>query len=155
MLAREPTVTPRWGRLGCGKAPKAVVRKPSASAGGPMTIRDELLALERAGWESLCDGTGDEFYGNTMTDDALMVLANGMVMDRATVVESLADAPAWAGYEIGDPHLITVCDEAYALVYTGTGRRAGDDDFVGIMTSIYVRRDGAWKLAFYQQTPKG
>jgi hypothetical protein len=120
-----------------------------------MAIRDELLALERAGWESLCESTGDEFYGNAMTDDALMVLANGGVMDRAMVVKSLADAPAWAGYEIDDPRLIPVCDDAYALVYTGTGRRADDDDFVGIMTSIYVRQAGAWKLAFYQQTPKG
>lgn len=120
-----------------------------------MGIQDELLELERAGWDSLCEGTGDQFYGDAMTDDALMVLANGMVMDRAMVVQSLADAPAWAGYEIDDPHLLTMGDDVYALVYTGTGRRDGGDDFVGIMTSIYVRRDGAWRLAFYQQTPKG
>lgn len=111
-------------------------------------------SLERAGWNSLCQGTGDEFYGNAMTDDALMVLANGMVMDRAMVVKSLADAPAWAGYEIHDPRLISVGEEAYALVYTGVGRRDGADDFVGIMTSVYVRQDGVWRLAFYQQAPK-
>lgn len=119
-----------------------------------MAIQDELLELERAGWESLCQSTGDEFYGNAMTDDALMVLANGMVMDRDMVVKSLADAPAWAGYEIEDPRLITVSDDAHALVYTGTGRRDGGDDFVGIMTSVYVRRGGVWRLAFYQQTPR-
>ena len=120
-----------------------------------MAIRDELLELERAGWDSLCQSTGAEFYGNVMADDARMVLANGMVMDRHMVMESLADAPAWAGYEIDDPQLIAVGDEVYALVYTGTGRRDGDDDFVGIMTSVYVRQDGAWKLALYQQTPRG
>ncbi len=120
-----------------------------------MPIQDELLELERAGWDSLCRGTGDEFYGETMTADALMVLANGTVMDRGTVVTALADAPAWADYEIDDPRLVTVGDEAHALVYTGTGRRDGGDDFVGIMTSVYVRRDGVWKLAFYQQTPTG
>ena len=119
-----------------------------------MAIMDELLEHERAGWDSLCHGTGDEFYGNAMTDDALMVLANGMVMDRGMVVESLADAPTWADYEIDDPRVIALGDEAYALVYTGTGRRDGADDFVGVMTSVYVRRDGAWKLASYQQTPR-
>ena len=119
-----------------------------------MAIQDELLELERAGWDSLCQRTGDEFYGNLMTDDALMVLANGMVMDRRMVVKSLADAPAWADYEIDDPRLVTVGHGAYALVYTGTGRRDGGDDFVGIMTSIYLKQDDVWRLAFYQQTPK-
>lgn len=119
-----------------------------------MVIQDELLELERAGWDSLCQSRGDEFYGNVMTDDALMVLANGMVMDRSMVVQALAEAPAWADYEIDDPRMITVGNEAYALVYTGTGRRDGDEDFVGIMTSVYVRQDGGWKLAFYQQTPR-
>ena len=70
------------------------------------------------------------------------------------VVKSLADAPAWADYRIDDPRLVTVGEGAYALVYTGTGSRDGGDDFVGIMTSVYVRRDGGWRLAFYQQTPK-
>ena len=46
---------------------------------------NELLDLEHAGWRSLCDGTGDRFYGSLMTDDAVMVLANGMVLDRAAV----------------------------------------------------------------------
>ncbi len=38
---------------------------------------DELLTLERRGWDSLCDGTGGEFYGGPMTDDGVMVLAHG------------------------------------------------------------------------------
>jgi hypothetical protein len=45
-------------------------------------VEDSLLELERAGWDSLCNATGSEFYGAIMLPDALMVLANGMVMDR-------------------------------------------------------------------------
>ena len=45
-------------------------------------MKDELLELERAGWDSLCDSTGSEFYGRIMLPTAVMVLANGMVMDR-------------------------------------------------------------------------
>ena len=46
---------------------------------------DELIELERAGWTSLCDGTGDDFYGRTMTSDGVMVPANGSVMTRDDV----------------------------------------------------------------------
>lgn len=112
---------------------------------------DEILRLERAGWSALCDGSGSDFYGELMIDDARMVLANGVVMDRAQVVDALADAPTWDSYAIDDPTVIDLHDGAVALVYTGTGER-GDQRFVGVMTSVYVRADGRWRLALYQQT---
>lgn len=116
--------------------------------------QDELLALERAGWDSLCDGTGDDFYGRTMTEDGLMVLANGMVMDRAEVVEALGQSPPWASYELSDVRIVPIGDGTAALVYVGTAQRGGDDPpFVGAMSSVYVRTDGQWRLALYQQTP--
>ncbi len=119
-----------------------------------IAITDELLEVEKAGWDSLCEGTGDEFYGDIMTEEGLMVLANGMIMDRSTVAKALAEAPPWDEYSIDDPELITLGDATHALVYTGTARRDGEDDFVGIMTSVYVRHHDTWQLALYQQTPK-
>jgi hypothetical protein len=116
---------------------------------------DELIELERAGWASLCDGTGDVFYGQTMTSDAVMVLANGSVMTRDEVVAALGQAPPWASYEMADVRVVPIGEDSAALVYVGTGHRDGDDPpFVAVMSSIYVKRDGAWKLALYQQTPK-
>ena len=113
----------------------------------------ELLDLERRGWDSLCDSTGSAFYGDLMTDDGLMVLANGALMDRDQVVASLSDAPAWHSYDIDEPRVVGGGDTA-ALVYVGTGYRDGDQPaFVGLMSSVYVRQDGRWRLALYQQTP--
>ena len=113
-----------------------------------------ILDLERRGWDSLCDSTGAEYYGDLMTEDGLMVLADGSVMDRATVVESLENAAPWSSYDIDDPRLAAVGDDSAALVYVGTGYREGDQPaFVGIMSSVYVRQDGRWRLALYQQTP--
>jgi hypothetical protein len=57
----------------------------------------ELLELERHGWEALREGTGADFYGSVMTDDGVMVLANGAVADRDAVVESLRGSPPFAG----------------------------------------------------------
>ena len=84
-----------------------------------------------------------------------MVLANGTVMNRDDVVNALRDAPPWAAYEIDDVRLVPLGEDSSSVVYTGTGHRGdGESPFVGVMTSVYVRRDGGWKLAVYQQTPK-
>ena len=116
---------------------------------------DELIELERAGWASLCDGTGDVFYGRMMTGDGVMVLADGTVMTRDDVVAALGQAPPWGSYEMDDVRVVPLGHDAAALVYVGTGHREGDEpSFVGVMSSVYVRGDGGWKLALYQQTPK-
>lgn len=118
-------------------------------------VLDELLQIERAGWDSLCESTGADFYGELMLPEAVMVLANGMVMDRNTVVSALAQSPPWRAYEISGVHLIVVDDDNAVLVYTGTAYRDGDGPaFVGAMSSVYHRTAGVWKLALYQQTRK-
>ncbi|MDT5326961.1 MAG: hypothetical protein QOF25_4113 [Mycobacterium sp.] len=119
-------------------------------------VEDSLLELERAGWDSLCNATGSEFYGAIMLPDALMVLANGMVMDRATVVASLSKAPPWRAYDIDDVRSIDIDTDTAVLVYIGTAYRDGQDPaFVGAMTSAYHRTDDGWKLALYTQTRQG
>lgn len=114
----------------------------------------ELLRLEHAGWTALSDGTGGEFYGTVMTDDAVMVLADGSVLDRHAVVASLDDAPAWSAYEITDERLIEMGPDAAAFVYRGRAFRAsGGPPSDALMSSVYVREGGRWRLALYQQTP--
>lgn len=120
-------------------------------------MADELLetleALERRGWDALCDGTASRFYGETMTSDGLMVLANGAAMTRDEVVAALRDAPPWGGYEMSDVRLVTTGRDSAAIVYRGTAQRDGAVAFVGTMTSVYVEVTGAWRLALYTQTP--
>ncbi len=118
------------------------------------SLLEELLELEHAGWRSLCNSTGGDFYGDLMTADGHMVLANGAVMSCAAVIESLQHAPPWSSYTIDEPQATLLSDEVAALIYTGTGHRDDGDDFTAIMTSIYVRRASGWQLAHYQQTPK-
>jgi hypothetical protein len=60
---------------------------------------DDLLALERQGWESLCTSTGADFYGRIMTQDGVMVLAHGQVFDRQAVIDSLNEAPPWRNFK--------------------------------------------------------
>ena len=41
-----------------------------------------------------------------MTDDALMVLANGAVMNRTEVISALEESPPWSAYEIDDVQVV-------------------------------------------------
>lgn len=114
---------------------------------------DELLALEHAGWRSLCDSRGGTFYGELMTPDALFVLVNGMAMTRDEVAGSLDGAPGWESYEISGARLIEIGHDAAALTYRSTSSRADlPAPFKAIMSSVYRRIDGRARLALYQQT---
>jgi hypothetical protein len=120
-------------------------------------MADELLetlhALERSGWDALCDGTASDFYGRTMTSDGMMVLANGAAMTRDGVVAALRGAPPWGGYRMSDVRLVTTGRDSAAIVYRGTALHDGEEAFVGTMTSVYVEVNGSWRLALYTQTP--
>ena len=118
-----------------------------------MTVPIEVvLRLEHQGWESLCRGNGAEVYGQLMTEDAVMVLAHGLVLDRAAVIASLDEAPTWDRYEIADERLVDAGDDCVILVYTGRASRADEPEFHALMSSVYRRLDGGWRLALYQQT---
>lgn len=113
----------------------------------------ELLAIEHDGWRSLCDGTGDRFYADLMTEDGVMVLAHGQTMDRSEVAVSLAQAPPWHTYAITQERLIPLGSDAAVLLYSATATRGDEPPFTALMTSVYVRRGAGWALACYQQTP--
>ena len=115
---------------------------------------DELLDFEHQGWKSLCNSAGADFYGQIMTRDGVFVLAHGQVFDRQAVIDSLNDAPPWRSYDIADERLIVLSDDHAILVYTGRAFRDGDEPaFIALMSSVYTRQDGVWRLALYQQTP--
>ena len=67
-----------------GGGPAGVGTQPGMTENS--VVRHVLLQLERAGWDSLCNQTGSKYYGELMPPNALMVLANGMVLDRGRAV---------------------------------------------------------------------
>jgi hypothetical protein len=141
---------------GCSLRAERPFRDEGARVGAAMDdqkTRAALLDLERRGWNSLCDGSGSQFYGDVMTDDARMVLSNGQIMNRSEVVAALADAPTWVSFELADEQLVSIGNDAAALVYVGTAKRDADGEpYVAAMSSTYRRVGDDWKLALYQQT---
>lgn len=113
---------------------------------------DDLLAVERAGWDALCGSTGGAFYGDLMRPDAVMILVNGMVLDRDAVAASLDGAPAWDSYDLSDARIVPTGADSAALVYRARAERDGEAPFEALMTSVYTLADGLPRLALYQQT---
>ena len=118
-----------------------------------MEETQRLVQLEHQGWQALCEGNGADFYGDLMTHEGVMMLAHGQALDRDAVVTSLVHAPTWDSYAIADPTVVFLGDDQAIVRYTGTGHRDGEQDFVALMASVYVRVEGSWRLAHYQQTP--
>ena len=114
-----------------------------------MPILQELLEID----ESLARGTGDD-YRERLTEDAVVVLPGIGLLDRESCAAAVdeAGAPGWGEIEISDARLVSLTDDAAAIAYRFEGER-GSSRYVALMSSAYVRLDGAWKLALHQQTP--
>jgi len=118
------------------------------------TELDELLGLERAGWEALStDGsTAASFYDDVLASDVLVLLPGGMVIDdREGMVDSMRGDP-WDSYDLQDERVMPLGGSAAVVAYRAVARRAGQE-YAALCNSTYVRQDGRWKLALHQQTP--
>lgn len=115
----------------------------------------ELAALERQGWEALSsDGeTARAFYEDVLDDRPVMLLPGGMVLeDRAAIVQSMSGAP-WTRYELADLRSLELTPDTAVVTYGAVAERDGQA-YSALMSSVYVRRDDRWRLAFHQQTPR-
>src|SRR4051794_22895429 len=115
---------------------------------------DDLTALERQGWDALSsDGqTARAFYEPVLDDGVLMLLPGGWVLDdRAAIVESMSGQP-WSRYRLDDLRSSRPTPDTGLVTYSAVAERDGQT-YRALMSSLYVRRGGEWKLAFHQQTP--
>jgi hypothetical protein len=112
----------------------------------------ELEALERRGWEALSGPGGAAFYSEFMADDGLMVFP-GLVLDKAASIQAISDTTPWLSYELEGVRLIGAMPHAATVVYGATAQREGGSPYRALMASVYVRREGNWRLVLHQQTP--
>jgi hypothetical protein len=111
-----------------------------------------LVELEREGWEALSSGRGGEYYREHLADNALMAFTFG-VMTRDEAIAAMEAAPPWGSFELKDPRVVELTEDSGVVVYAVEARREGQEPYSAVVSSTFVRQDGAWKLAFHQQTP--
>jgi Domain of unknown function (DUF4440) len=117
-----------------------------------MPSLDELLALEEGFWRA---AGSREAYAAHLADDAIHVFPGwGATTDNDRVLQAVETVDPWETFSIDDPTLVKLGEGAAALVYTAHARRAGQDEYVAAMTSVYRLADDGWKLVIHQQTPQ-
>jgi hypothetical protein len=91
-----------------------------------------------------------------MAPDTVMVFPGPHgIWDEETILASLEDTPAWRTVRLDHATLVRLRDTAAVIAYRAEAERDGRQ-YSCYAASVYVRQDdGAWRLAFHQQTPAG
>lgn len=111
-------------------------------------MTDEFLRLEQGFWDAA--GNGD-YYVEHMASEGLCVLPVG-VLDKTMTVEAISSAKPWSDFEFSDVRLVDLGDDEAALCYRADASR-GNDRYIALVSTVYTRRSGEWKLTLHQQTP--
>ena len=114
-------------------------------------MTNELADLEREGWEALSGPNGATFYEEVMHDDGFMVFP-GLTMDKPASLEAIRQAGPWSSYELTDVRVARVGDSG-VVTYKAVGQRTGRPPYQAVMSSVYVRQGGRWRLLLHQQSP--
>jgi Domain of unknown function (DUF4440) len=119
-----------------------------------MGMAETLLELEYKQWKMLSSDCGAAFYRETLTDDSLMAVPSPYgVMSRDRIIREVEAAPPIVHYALHDPQVIRLGADSGVVVYRMTQQRRAQPRFAAAISSVYVRRDGQWQMAYHQQTP--
>ena len=115
-----------------------------------MTIKHDLLALEKQFW------TGDDSFYREHLDDKCLVAFTEMagLMSKEDIAGMIKKDPQrWSDLKLEEKGFVQPADGVALLSYRASARRGNGDPYNAVVTSGYVKRNGAWKMAFHQQTP--
>jgi len=132
----------------------AVVCAPAQPGSGPRgaVLRDEIIAQERAGLDSLKSGNLAPFNAS-IAEEAVFVDAHGPA-DKAQVMKNTAGFRL-TDYTISDIHFVPLSAKSGLIVYhmTESGNSHGRDFTAKVyVSSIWIRRKGKWLCVFSQET---
>ncbi len=117
-------------------------------------MENELVALETEGWHALSTGPAEAtaFYSRVLAREPVILLTGGLrITDRNQIVESMG-GPPWSAFEIIDPQETYPGSDVGILTYKVRADRDGTP-YTALLSSVYAREDGEWKLALHQHTP--
>ncbi len=119
-----------------------------------MDLKSTLEKLEHEYFNASISADGD-YYDRNLTEDGLLVFAETGALDKQACVQAVSGSPGdttGASWRIEDSRLVTLSPDSAVLSYRAEATRPGGQPATILVASAYSRQDGAWKLAFHQQT---
>jgi hypothetical protein len=117
-------------------------------------LAEQLIGMEREGWEALVAGNGGAYYRRHLTPNAIMAFSFG-VLTREATIEAMESAPPWESFEMRDVQVVELGADSGIVVYSVRAQRPRQEPYSAVISSTFVRDGDGWKLAFHQQTPSG
>jgi len=118
-----------------------------------MALVDTLARTEEAFWTS-----GADYYREHLASEFLLVFPGVGFLGREEMIEGVENGQRWDRATLSDLELNELSDTSAALSYAVRAQREGDDgptSFKALVSSVYVREGGGWKLSLHHQTPTG
>lgn len=115
-----------------------------------MSLEKALISLEEQFWK------GDSiFYKQNLAENCLMVFPEPVgLLDKEHTIRAISGGQRWAAVDLLEPQVVRLGESAAILTYKAVAEREGESTtYSARTTSSYARENGAWKLAFHQQTP--
>ena len=116
-----------------------------------MSLQYDLLAVERGLWKN-----DPDLYHDSLIDTVQPVFPETGVIGRGVAVDAIrkevAENRVWAEVDFSDVRAQSITADVAALTYKVAARWNYEKaSTTAIASSIYVKREGRWKLALHQQ----
>lgn len=114
-----------------------------------MSLQNELISIEQKLWTG-----GPETYRKNLDDNCLIAFTKmAGLLSRDTVASTVEGADRWRDLDVQVEGVVQPTPDVALLTYRASAVRGEGDRYEALVSSAYVRRDGAWKMIFHQQTP--
>jgi hypothetical protein len=118
-----------------------------------MALDKQLIDIERKLWSN--DAI---FYKDNLIAESLLVFPETGVITRDVAVDAIvaenAEGRRWAEVQFDEVHSVQLAENVTLLTYRVDARWEHEESKrLALASSVYIKRDGVWKLAFHQQTP--
>lgn len=118
----------------------------------PDELKDELIAIEWSLWKN-----EPNVYHQTFIPEAILIFPNVGRIGRSEAVDAIREenraGRAWAEVNLDNVAILNLEDETVLLAYRAAARWNYEKIATTILCStLYVKREGNWMVAFHQQT---
>jgi uncharacterized protein (TIGR02246 family) len=128
-----------------------------APMAGAQDLKADLMAIEKTLWTAWGKKDGEPTKKHVTEDAVMLVAGTAPVAGRAAIVKTITTLPCeLRSFDFQDPTLRQLTSDVVALSYTATQDATCEGQKLPARirsTSIYVRQNGKWMQASYQETP--